>query len=261
MADLSMDFYNSDGVLAVSGTMMGFFCRKTGTGQSRSRIGGNTNPSSILVETSGYTSPIVAITLPDGNAAAFAGSYNLDGAVGVNFASSAPVGTNFSYYVFEWSKALPANNGLVQLFLQNGDCAFSSAYWPMKMVYAIGNAEGSEGGKYSNGSKTLAFAIGAIGGHSRCEAPYCERGGGPQIDDENSLESCDNIRGQIDGKLYGAKLSDNGHTVTGARVSWDDVNASFGNYANYQQYGDGWTVANTVSVIDVTNIPVGQTFF
>ncbi len=260
MADAVAEIYDDTGRLLVSAGMLGMVCRRSGTGTSRSRITGNTAPSSLEVDVSGIALPLVAIRMP-GYAAALAGRSAPAGSsqfTNVTFACNAPVGTAFTYYVFDWTQALPANSGLFQLFTQDGKCTFSSAYWPMKVMSAVAMPGG--GAFAAPAGRTMAAACTAMGGHSHAQGVYCSDGNsGPKIPDAGELENCNNIVGNIDGKLYGGKVD--GSQVSGANVSYDDVFGSFGNYSNYQNYGDGWVVSNSILAVDVTGIPVGQTFF
>ena len=262
MADAVAEIYDQNGRLQVSAGMLGMVCRRTGTGTSRSRITGNTAPSSLEVDVAGMSRPVVAIRM-DGYAAALAGRSYPSGsssATNVAFACSAPVGTAFTYWVFDWTQALPANNGLFQLFTQDGRCTFSSAFWPMKMVGVIAMPDG---GQFDGTAGMIyAGACSAMGGHSHAQGVYCADGNsGPTLPGDGELENCKNIRGNIDGKLYGSRSLNNGQSVQGANVSYDDVTGGFGDYASYQNYGDGWEVPNGILIVDVTGIPIGQTFF
>ncbi|KQO06895.1 hypothetical protein ASF09_11585 [Sphingomonas sp. Leaf242] len=199
--------------------------------------------------------PIVALQTNGYAAAMYVQQYN---STVINYASSGAVGSPFTYYIFDWTPNLPANNGLFQLYNQATNlCVFSSNYWPMKLV---SSAPGGSGQAQNYPGKTMAYACSTVGAHSRC-SPACYDSGNPAIDPGDGLTSCKNIRGRIDGKAYGASIQDNGSTVQVANVSVDDVLGSFGPYSEYKQYGDGWDVPNQIMSIDVTGIPVGATFF
>ena len=130
----------------------------------------------------------------------------------------------------------------------------------MKMVGVIS----MPGGGQFDGQSGMVYAgaCSSMGGHSHAEGVYCaDNNSGPRVPEDGELENCKNIVGNIDGKLYGSRSLNNGQSVQGATVSYDDVTGSFGNYDNYQNYGDGWDVGNGILIVDVTGIPIGQTFF
>ncbi len=242
--------------LQVSAGMLGFMCRKSGTGTTGNRSGGNTNTSTILLDTAGMSYPIVALRTDGYAAAMYVQQFN---STVINYASNGAVGSPFTYYIFDWTASLPANNALFQLYNEGTNlCVFSSGYWPMKLVNSVA---GGSGGSQNYPRKTMAYACSTVGAHSRCSQPACYDSGNPALDPGDGLASCRNIKGRIDGKAYGASIQDNGSTVQVANVSIDDVLGSFGNYSEYQQYGDGWDVPNQIMSIDVTGIPVGATFF
>ena len=97
-----------------------------------------------------------------------------------------------------------------------------------------------------------------MGGHSIPGEANCYGSGRPELGD---LNTCNDIRARIDGKLYGGRTDSGGTQVTASSVSYDDVLGSYGNYDNYQKNSGGWEVANLILVVDVTGIPVGTTFF
>jgi hypothetical protein len=264
MSDAIVETYDeSTGRLQVSANMLGFVCRKTGTGNTVARTGGNTNPSAFTIDTTGFTYPIIAVQT-NGFAAALYGMRS--GINGAYFASSGAIGSPYTYYIYEWTPMLPANNALFQLYTDSGQCSFSSGYWPLKVPKGIPMGETAGGsGTYTMGGRSLAYACSNVGGHSRARSNYCYIQGQPVIADPDGqgLETCrGTIRGRIDGKLYGGVVHNNGTTVNGANISVDDVEGSFGTYSEYRSgYADGWDVPNTVMVVDVTGIPIGATFF
>lgn len=250
------DFYDPNtGVLTAGGDMAGFVCRRSGQKQTQSRLQGNTNPSSLLVDTSGCAYPIVALQQVDGHAAALRG---VQGSANL-YATSAPIGTTFNWWLFDFCAALPEHTAEFQLRHQvTNQIIFSNRFWPMKMIGGLAMGEGGNQPQYNAAvGVQLAHAENTVGGHSRVGEPQCWDGGVPQVDPD--LPNCSNIRGQIDGKLYGAVCP--GTYVRGVEVSYDDVMASFGDYTSYMTYGGGFEVANLVMVIDVTNIPLGVNFF
>jgi hypothetical protein len=247
------NIFDASGRLQVSIEMLGMVCRKSGTGMTQARVAGNTNPSSILVDVTGCTYPIVAIKL-DNYAAALAGKSGASN----HWVTSAPIGTAFTYYIFDWSPALPNTNALVKLWDDQGRTTFNSDFFPM----AATNLFGAVGQTAATNGRIFATAQGQMGGHSIRGQALCYDSGGPQLDPGTGLNQCKDIRYKNDGKLYGGGVRPGDGTVGMYAVSWDDVQVSAGNYTNYTT-GDarGWTAPVTVMAVDVTNIPVGQTFF
>lgn len=249
------DFFDPNtGRLMAAADLLGFVCRRTGTKATQSRVGGNTTASSLLVDVSGFSLPMVAVR-SEGYAAAFSGSNGGN----LVFATDAPIGTTFTYWAFDWTPALPEHDAVFMLRREvDNSIAFSNKFWPMIVIGRMGMSEGINPPQYNALSGvTLAHTQSNMGGHSRVPDPQCADGSGSQVDPD--LTTCSNIRGRIDGKLYGARTS--GSQITGAEVSWDDVTAGFGNYTSYMTYGGGFEVPNLVLIIDVTNIPIGRTFF
>lgn len=257
MADAVAEFYDPNtGRLQASATMASFVCRRTGTKATQARVGGNTSPSSLVIDVSGCSLPVVAVRSDQGYASAMSGA-----AAGpsVVFATNAPIGTTFTYYVFDWATALPEHDSEFQVRNYNDNTiTFSNRFWPMLLIGGLNMYEGS-GSPTFNGlsGTTLAHAEGVTGGHSRVNDVNCYDSGGPVVDPD--LGGCSDIRGRVDGKRYGAIT--NGSQVIGTQVSFDDVVVRFGNYSAYSQYGGGWAVPNLVMIIDVSNIPIGVTFF
>ncbi|WP_156359170.1 hypothetical protein [Sphingomonas sp. Leaf242] len=256
MADFRGDIYDASGRLQVSTNMLGMVCRRTGTGATITRQGGNTSPSSLLVDVSGCSYPVVAIKI-DNYVAALAGKSG--NSTTNHWICSAPVGTGFTYYIFDWTTSLPNSGGMERRFDANGRCTFNSDYFPMFTTRMFGGV----GQTMATNGRVFATAQGTMAGHSRRGEALCYQSGGPQLDpDGGGLQNCRDIRYRNDGKLYGGGVRPGDGTVGMYQVSWDDVQVSAGNYTNYSQNDvRGWECPGTVMAVDVTNIPVGATFF
>lgn len=120
------NFFDSSGRLQASINMMSMVCRRTGTGQTVTRQGGNTNPSSLLVDVSGCAYPLVAIKI-DNYAAALAGKSGSSN----HWVCSAPVGTAFTYYIYDYSTSLPNTKAPAKLWDESGRCTFNGDFFPM----------------------------------------------------------------------------------------------------------------------------------
>jgi hypothetical protein len=256
MAEATGNIFDASGRLQASINMLAMTCRRTGTGTTVTRMGGNTNPSSLTVDVSGCSYPVVAILI-DNYVAALAGK--ISGQQTNHWICSAPVGTPFSWYLFDWAASVPSTGAPVKLWDGSGRQTFNSDFFPMvvtNMFTGVGQVVGT-------GGRTYATAQGVMCGHSRRGEASCYQSGGPQLDpDGQGLMNCRDIRYRNDGKLYGGGTRSGDGTVGMYQVSWDDVQVSAGNYTNYTSNDvRGWEVPGTVMAVDVTGIPVGATFF
>jgi len=255
MADAVVNFYDSSRRLTVGTGFLGFVCRRTGSGKALARQGGNTNQSTILIDVTGYQYPVVLFQIADYGVAFF--NISADRKT-LNYASAAPVGTDYNYFIFDWTRDLaPTANSLFRVWRKDRTIAFDSGYWPMKVVAAL---DGGQGGAVSaTGDVVFACGPNAFGGHNRVDNPYCfqpEPGA-----DDGDLTRCRDIRGQIDGKIYGGYTQNGGKRAVAANVSVNDVLGRFGNTAEYDKGTGRWEAPNFIFVADVGGIPLGRTFF
>lgn len=241
-----IEIYASDGTLQANSEMICWFCRKTGTGTTVSRVVGNSSPSSLTVDVSGMTNPIVAIKMA---------GYNVAKAGGSTYVTSAPIGTSYTYYIFDYAASLPANAGAygIEIFNDSGVRVFNSNFFPMQVLNMLtGSATVTHTGK------TLAIANASMGGYAIRGDVYCYDTGGPEIWDGFSY--CASLRIINDCDLYGGILSNSFQTVDTSGVSFDDVVITVGDSSSYNVPPD-WDTPSKLLVIDVTNIPVGVTFY
>jgi hypothetical protein len=241
-----IEIYASDGTLQANSEMICWFCRKTGTGTTVSRVVGNSSPSSLTVDVTGMTNPIVAIKM---------GGYNVAKAGGSTYVTSAPIGTSYTYYIFDYAASLPANSGAygIEILNASGQRVFNSNFFPMQVLNMLtGSATVTHTGK------TLAIANASMGGYAIRGDVYCYDTGGPEIWDGFSY--CASLRIINDCDLYGGILSNSFQTVDTSGVSFDDVVITVGDSSSYNVPPD-WDTPSKLLVIDVTNIPVGVTFY
>lgn len=241
-----IEIYAADGTLQANSEMICWFCRKTGTGTTVSRVVGNSSPSSLTVDVSGMTNPIVAIKMA---------GYNVAKAGGSTYVTSAPIGTSYTYYIFDYAASLPANAGAygIEIFNDSGVRVFNSNFFPMQVLNMLtGSATVTHTGK------TLAIANASMGGYAIRGDVYCYDTGGPEIWDGFSY--CSSLRIINDCDLYGGILSNSFQTVDTSGVSFDDVVITVGDSSSYNVPPD-WDTPSKLLVIDVTNIPVGVTFY
>lgn len=241
-----IEIYASDGTLQANSEMICWFCRKTGTGTTVTRVVGNSSTSSLTVDVTGMTNPIVAIRMA---------GYNVAKAGGSTYVSNAPIGTSYTYYIFDYAASLPSSSGAygIEIFNDSGTRVFNSNFFPMQVLNMLtGSANVTHTGK------TLAIANASMGGYAIRGDVYCYDTGGPEIWDGFSY--CASLRIINDCDLYGGILSNSFQTVDTSSVSFDDVVITVGDSSSYNVPPD-WDTPSKLLVIDVTNIPVGVTFY
>lgn len=183
------------------------------------------------------------------------GGYNVAKAGGSTYVTSAPIGTSYTYYIFDYAASLPANAGAygIEIFNDSGTRVFNSNFFPMQVLNMLtGSATVTHTGK------SLAIANASMGGYAIRGDVYCYDTGGPEIWDGFSY--CASLRIINDCDLYGGVLSNSFQTVDTSGVSFDDVVITVGDSSSYTVPPD-WDTPSKLLVIDVTNIPIGVTFY
>lgn len=253
---VGMELYAASGILNVSTEFLTYFCRKTSTATTVARVGGNTNPSSLVIPVTGYTNPIVAFVGTNGLALS-----GKDASGNLVFACTAAVGVVITYYLFDQSNNLPISHVGLQLHNAAGQIVFNTSSHPMLALGAIlsPNATGSLTTTVSTQytGKTVAIAPMAMGGHRKAGILFCNASGTTTI--WNGSSACGDVQYQNDGKVYGGKCSAT-DTVLTSIISWDDVKISAGNSTSYTIPPD-YNAPVTILAIDVTGIPLNTTFF
>lgn len=241
-----IEIYASDGTLQANSEMICWFCRKTGTGTTTFRTVGNSPTSSLTVDVTGMNNPIVAILI---------NGYSVAKALGSStYVTDAPIGTSYTYYIFDYAVSLPTNSGTygIEIFNATGQRVFNSNFFPMQVLNMLtGNTNVTHTGK------TLAIANATMGGYAIRGDVYCTDAGTELWD---GFSFCSNLIVQNDCKLYGGIITNSSQTVTTANVSFDDVDVTVGSSSSYSVPPD-WDTASRLLVIDVSNIPVPRTFY
>lgn len=253
MAD-GFEVYADNGTLLVNNNMICWFCARTGRGATQSGVGlGNTTASKAVIDTSGLTYPLSAIRMDGDHAAARANNDWTNGAH--QYGTSAPEGTGFSWYVFDYAPRLPAVNSGIEMYRDDGQRSFNSAYFPFKPVASLGSI--------STPGKVLAVSGPNMSGYARPAGAityYNQAPGGislPMPEDGTNGEGATHYAYQNDSKLYGGRVIGNDY-AEGALVSFDDV--YFGPHP-MPLIVALWDIGSPALAVDVSNIPVGATFF
>lgn len=245
-----MEIYDASGVLQADCNLLSYFCRKSGTGTTVAATGvGNTVPSKGVIPAAGagYSYPLIAVSCAGYTVARVGNSISGD----ITFACSAPTGTSFTYYIFDYSPALPASSFGIELYNASGQRTFSSNYFPMQAVNVLTS------GSVTQTGKTLAVGLPELGGYRTAGVLNYFLGGVEVIPDGPG--SYDSTGYQNDCKLYGGTISNSGQTLTYSTVSFDDVYEG-------PVWGDiyvppNWEYACPILAIDVSGIPGSTTFF
>ena len=265
MTSFGAQFSNpSNGKLQASTNEVLYQLRKTGSGTTVANTGTSTNPSYLPVPGSmANPDTLTALSLDGGYGAALASGY---GGQKV-YASNAPVGTTFRYYLFERAdRTAPTGYGVIFKNSGTGAVGWSSQYFTMSGVAMLGSPTTgfwNGGGFYNDphaftdSTKTLAFMPLNWAGHRHAGFVTGGTPGGPIIADPGSNTNYVYQENQS-GKLYGGAVSADGHTVSSVAIRWDDHTVSLGHSSTPPP---DWTIPLKMFAVDVTGIPIGQTYF
>lgn len=261
--------YDAGGKLQFNSEMLTYALRVSGTTYVENRKVGNTCPTSFLVPTSNtYTNALIAISGGNGYAAGFAGVYATGSAPypKVYGTNGAPVGTPFNYYIFERSNTIPATGFGLEVRNSSNEITFSSNQRVMRVIDYINGSRPYIGeDAVTWGGRQLAWCQGQWSGHRVSGQKVYYGGGGqggggirPEMPDQDNPGQGGYSGWQNDGKLYGGLSADNGQTVRTRQISWDDV---FIGPGPDQAQPDDYFKDLYLFIVDVTGVPVGQTFY
>jgi len=250
------EVYDQNSKLQITSGLLTYALRLSGTTFVEARKVGNTSPNSLSVPTTNtYVQCLVALGGGNGFAAAYAGRRG-DNNQRI-YATNAPVGTAFDYFIFERSNVIPAINNGLEVRNQAQEVIFSSAQRVMQIVNLIGGVVNNGEQAVTYPGRRLAFCQGNFALHRISGPLQADNGGGPIIIDDNPPAGT-KYRWQNDGKVYGGFVTNSGQTVQTRMISWDDVTA--GPTTNPTQPPD-YHIPLSLFVVDVTGVPVGVQFF
>lgn len=250
--------YDVNGKLQFNDSMFCYFLRKSVSGTTVSTKIGNTDPSSFTIPESTYLNPLIAVQCT--SQVAFIGKWSGS----YKFSCQGAAGTAFKYYIFDRSNAIPNSAFGIEVYDSTGAITFSSNYRPMQVLtilaypgYDSYASPPASGQTVTYTGKSLACAHVSAAGHSYYSDPTYWLGGQQVIPDPDY----DATSYEIDGKRYGAAVSNSNQTVTTGYVSFDDVTIG-GPYLGIQDTtGWGWQTPLVTFVVDVTGVPDNTTFF
>lgn len=254
-----IEIFDQNGKLQFNGDMLTFAVRYSGTAYVEVGQVGNTCPHRLTLPIVYNPASHQMIAIAGGNGCAVAAA-GVDGYARRIFAADAPVGTPFYYYVFEKSSNIPPSNFGIEVKNAAGEITFSTNHRGLKILDLL---VGGGGLSTSAPGRSLAFcqanfAIHRIAGGIQYFAGG--PGGGHEIPvdgDADNPPPGTRFGWQNNGKLYGAKVVNNGQTVQTQEVSYDDV------FIGPQEElpAPDFVIPAYIFTIDVTNIPIGMTFF
>lgn len=252
------EVYDQNQKLQITSGLLTYALRVSGTTFVEARKVGNTSPNSLSVPTTNtFTQCLVALAGGSGYAAAYAGR-RADNGQRI-YATNAPVGTAFSYFIFERSNTIPAVSSGLEVRNPAQEIVFSSSQRVMQILDLIGGIvrDGEQSSTYAG--RQLAFCQANFASHRISGQVRAYSGGsGPIIVDPEDPPPGTQYRWDNDGKVYGGFVTNGGQTIQTRMLSWDDV--VVGPTSDPTQPPD-YAIPLSLFVVDVTGVPVGAQFF
>lgn len=245
---VGMEVYDAGGVLQASADLLTHFCRQSGTGVSVANTAGGNATSMIVVSVSGFSKPIVAISCA--SMVSFAGKFGSS----YYYWCDDAIGTAFTYYIFDAGVLPDAHIGL-QLYNSSGDITFSSEYYPLQII------EFNPGTTTYSGKKVSAGLF-TYGGFEIIGPLMCWQTGHavPWTDVETS-GSCSDLRYTRRVNVRGALIDTADQRISTGNLQYENVTINAGDSSSYTYPDTTLDVQTVIAAIDVTLIPIGETFF
>jgi hypothetical protein len=267
-----LEIYDANGKLVASSDQMSWVLRKTGTATTVATTiggGGNSTPSMAVIDLAGlgYQNAIVAIACAQ--TMCFIAT-NTSGQM--IYGCDGGVGTSFNYYIFDSSGTIPPANFGIEMYDANGNITFSSnqrMMKPLDVMYHDPAPSGPGGGlvgpnttypsPVTHTGKSLAVALTCWAGWY-----WLDPNSGVCYDTQPGVSwepgmNCAFLQLQLSHNMIGGNITNSGQTASMGTVPWENLmlNTSSSQYKTArQQY-----TALTMLVIDVTNIPLGVTYY
>jgi hypothetical protein len=248
-----LEIYAPDNSLLASSDLLTHFCRKTGTGTSVANTAGGAAASmvSVPIGALGYAKPLVAVSCA--STLAFAGTSS------GNFIywCSGPVGTAFTYYVFDTADQLATAHVGLETYAADGSgkITFSAAHHPLLVL-------GVNAGTVTYTGKTMAAGLWTYGGFEIIGGLECWDGGSafPWTDPETS-GPCNDLRYRRRVNVRGAAIDTGGTRVATGSLLYEDVRVNAGTSSSYTQPPTALDTQGMIAAVDVTGIAVPATYF
>lgn len=264
-----MEIYDANGKLVASSDQMSFVLRKTGSGTTVSFTGGGYSlPSCAKIDLTGlgYDNPIVALAC--GSTMSFIG----DDITGKKvYGCSGAVGTSFNYYVFDNSGTIPPANFGLEIYDENGNITFSTNQRMMKPLEVLShdpspsgaggepNTTGMPSNTYTG--KSVAVAPTTWAGYKWLDkygSGVCYDGGGAGTSWEPGM-SCVNLQVASYHDMLGGNVTNSGQTASIDIVPWENITLTTS--SSEIKTLKNFFVKLTMLVLDVTDVPIGVTYY
>lgn len=246
-----IEMTTENGKLQTNADLFVHYLRKTGSGSTVSGYGFSL-PSACIVPSAGLNKPIYAIHSSSGV-----------GFVGVNsnndpvFACGGGPGTYFEYFIYDTISNLSPSNFGLEIYNNSGLLSFSANYIPMKGLSIINS---SNPGPLTFNGKKLAAATMSYAGRRIPGPLFVYDANTNQYTLWDEFSEAQVLRYFNDGKVNTAIISNSGQTIETTPVSYEDIIIDAGNSSNYYLPPNAEKSAD-ILVLDVTNIPIGTTYF
>jgi hypothetical protein len=246
-----IEIYNSSGILMASAEMLTHYCRKTGTGTTVSNTAGGEAASMATIPIpAGFTKPIIAVSC--GVTMSFAGIFSGN----AYYWCSGAIGTGFTYYIFDTSDALASAGFGMEIYNGSGQITFSSnAAYPMLIL-------GINMGTTEYTGKTIAAGLPAWSSFEFIGPLTCwDTGSAIPWSDPETSGACGDLRYNHRVTVRGAFIDNGGDRINPSSLEYEFVQVSAGDSTNYTYPAAGNDHPQVLFAVDVTGIPIGQTFF
>lgn len=245
-----MEIYNDAGVLLASAEMLSHFCRKSGVGTTVANTAGGDAASMIQIGIpAGFDKPIIAISC--GNAVAYSGLFSGN----AYFWCSGAVGTGYTYYIFDTPEDLATAHSGLELYDTAGNIVFSSNYYPMKIL-------GLNPGVTNYPGKTVAAALPAWANSELNSGLQCwDTSVAVPWSNPTDSGPCADLQYHHTVNARGAFIDNGGSRFNPATIQYEDVQILAGNDSSYTEPPSAISRGAIAFAVDVTNIPIGSTFF
>ena len=239
MSSYGFQVYDDQNNLQADDTLLLYYVRRTGTVQ----VGAGFGQANGIVLNLGSTHASALIAFAGGNG--YLVGYDLNGAwsAGVfRFLTNAPPGTTFNYYVLELSDKIPplasGQYGL-EVYDDAGRVTFTSSQRLAPTLNIIGSNFPNANGYYPG--RTLGIAPLSFAGHNRY---------------------ADSDTGDTALYYHDFAAAGGGISADGASVTYGDIIIENQDIANTRPPDTNqFEIESSFFVLDLSHVPVGQTFF
>jgi hypothetical protein len=237
---VGFEAYADNGNVQFTSNDLLFYLRKTGT--ATVTASGDFYSNYVRVPgASTYPGAIVGFSGGGG----YAVGYELNGGANWSYITDAPVGTVFNYYIYDTSDKVPGSNFGIEVYNEAGQITFSVAQRAL-LSLALLYMPNDNSVSVTFAGKSLGFIPTSWAGYNRY---------GPSDTGEPGYY-------YHDWAVYGAACINSGQTVATGVVAVPGGRGDVdGNATGGQPINNDFEVPGNFFIIDVTNIPIGATFF